>query len=148
MLYTGFTEKELSEITHLLERNNIAYEIQVHEESIDKANEIIKHNDYSGYRRGAQIDNSFYALSIDQAALKLLSETELALLAELRIFPEIELIHQYTEEEKPLPIPSHLRKVNKKELITRISAILALVFLFYLGLDWINTYIYPIFEAF
>lgn len=145
MLYTGFTEKELQEIKLILERNRVPFEINVHEESIDNANSQIKHEDYFRHKRGAIIDNSFFALSIDQGILKSLPETELNLLAELRIFPEMDFIHHHTEEEEPLPVPVHLRKVNKQELINRIFAILALLVFLFLGLDWIDTYVYPIF---
>lgn len=145
MLYTGFTETELKQITLILERNNVPFEINVHEESIENANAQIKHEDYFRHKRGAVIDNSYYALSIDQEALKALPDTELNLLANLRIFPEIDFIHHHIEEEKPLPVPPHLRKVNKQELISRAFAILMLLFILFMGLDWIDTYVYPIF---
>lgn len=144
MLYTGFTEKELQEIKLILERNQVPFEINVHEESIENANSQIKHEDYFRHKRGAVIDNSFYALSIDQTVLKSLPEKELNLLAGLRIYPEIDFIHHPSEEAQPLPIPPHLRKVNKKELINRVVATLVLLVFLLFGLDWIDTYVYPI----
>lgn len=100
MLYTGFSQTELDEIIAILEANQIHFEVSANEQAIIQAQAIMASKFERGTHRKAEIDNSFYAISLNQEELIKVPPADLEKLINLRIFPGHTPVRKLMPEKK------------------------------------------------
>ena len=101
MIYTGYTEGELQKVISILQKHNVPFDVMADESAITAAEELISDDDYHIHKKAGSVNNSFYALSIDQTALKALPANILRELEKHRVWPEQEPPPELHEESVP-----------------------------------------------
>ncbi|MFP5387533.1 MAG: hypothetical protein ACLGHN_15765 [Bacteriovoracia bacterium] len=141
MLYLHFTKEEIDKISHLLDHHSIGYEVTVNEELIEEQNERSKHtfDRYAQNRRS----NTFYNILITKEEFARVPDDVRLQLERFNIYPEIADVVFEAEKEEIIYGPGNSKVSNK----TRIPAILALLFLAFLGFMWVDEYVIRIFPG-
>lgn len=120
MLYRGFNERELKRITEILERNGVQHAVSVPGDSVQFMNDSSKRVDHKF------IDN-LLAIEIEQEEFSKVSEKDLSLLFNLRIYPEEE--SPFSEEEMATfdKEPGHYQLPKKPDEHARMKQVAAIL---------------------
>lgn len=133
MLYTGYSEHELTRIIEILERHQVKFEVTADDQAIEFAQSLISTKFERSAHKKAELDNSFYAISFDRNGLKNLSADDFQDLKRLRIFAE-DMAEPEAHEEKnspvlPRKVPIQYVGSNPKTAILIFGALFCLIHL-------------------
>lgn len=122
MIYRGFNQVELNKITEILERNQVQFNVSIPQESMEYIEDKSK-------RVNHRFMDNLLQIEIEREEFQKVSQSDLAKLFDLRIYPEEE--SPFTEEElaelaDPAKEPA-TKKVEPHAKTNQAAAIMAVV---------------------
>ena len=108
MVYSGLNENEIAKITKILDEQKVNYQVLVHEEALERINNLSDDDRNKFRRQSKRSGQSLMQIEIDSVEFKKISEVMKDRLHALGIYEEVE--SPFTEEELNSPGTSTEKK--------------------------------------